>query len=578
MINISWLPYWSPIEDYASSRLRCLFHHENLNKYHSENFRSTIGFNPDLADKNIIIITQRVKEDDILKIVDFKNKSKDNIVIYDIVDTHYQNEKSDAFKLCDFVIVANDLQRVLISKHTDKRVFVLPDCIDYPNQINSSIVPFNNNIVWFGNNNGLNNIKNLLLYTLENKYNVNIIGQCKFYGKLIPGSKCIEWEYDNFIKNLRNNSIALLTHDLKQQQKSNNKLLVCIANGIPVISYQSKSYEELLRKFNLNHAIINNQQDLLNAIKILSREDNRLKYFEKLQPYILENYNSQNITKKLIDIIDLFDKPINQNKSIIFKSNNILPLSLRTNPLNKKILLYTTNINSYDNFTDIEKPFTDYIDYLYITDKSPIFRNWKVKKINSTDQDPYMLSKMYKILPHRFFPEYEISIWIDASAINIHGQFHNLISEFMRNYNFLICKHPTRKCVYEEAIACLRTKRDKIERITKQINRYKDECYPSKNGLYSCGFLVRKHNEIKEFSEAWWEEIINNCRRDQISFPYMYNKYKELIKLKVFEHIEHQKFFDWRRHGKGPLIPNQNQILHRKNQVQAWGRKKFENH
>jgi hypothetical protein len=578
MITVSWLPYWdNPILDYASSRLRCLYNHQNLNRYHSDKYTSTIGISPDLVttDKNILIITQKITDENLVKAQEFKNQNKDNIIIYDIVDPHYENNK--VFNICDYIIVANDMQRVLISKHVKKQIFILPDPIDYEDQLDTNIVPVNNNIVWFGNNNSLNNIKSLLQYTIENKYVCNLIGQCN-YTKTIPGANCIEWKYDNFISNLKQNSICLLTHDLKQQQKSNNKLLTAIANGVPILSYQSRSYEEILKKFYLQYAIIHNRQDLLNAIKILSRDENRQKYFENIQPYILENYNSRKITEKLVNILNQIDNPFRESSTILPRNKNLIirfPKKVKPKPNLevKKILVYTTNLNNYDNFTDILTPFHDYIDYLYITDKHIDFKNWKVLKIDINNQDPYMISKLYKILPHRFFPEYEVSVWIDASAINIKGMFHKLIEQYLYDYNFLICKHPVRKCVYEEAIACLKSKKDTVEKITNQINRYKEEDFPSVNGLFSCGFLIRNHNEIKDFSESWWEEINNNSRRDQISFPYIYEKFKDIVKLKIFEHKHHVEFFDWRRHGSGPLIPNQNQILHKKNRLQAWGRK-----
>jgi hypothetical protein len=560
LIHINWLPYWTPIKDYASSRLRCFFHHQNLNQYHSEDFTSTIGINPDLADKNILIVTQKMKDEDIQKVIDFKNRRKDNVVIYDIVDNYYTDNKvKTIFKLCDYIVVANEIQRQLISKHINKKIFVLEDCIDYEEQLNSNIVPVNNNICWFGNNTGLNNIRSFLLNLLSLKYNINIIGKCNYYKRYVPGGNCIEWEYNNFIYNLRNNSFCLLTHDLNQQQKSNNKLLVCIANGVPVISYQSKSYDEILRKFGLDHAIIYNRQDLINAIKTLSNPEKRQKYFEEIQPYILENFNSQKITKKLINIFAEIDNPNRyslikniSSRSCIRVNKHEIPKSVQNNPTNKKILLYTANFGNYDLFNEIQHTFNDYLDYVYITDTPRVSKTWDVRVVKDFD-DPYMTAKMYKILPHRFFPEYDISIWIDASAKNIHSCFLDFI-KLLINYNFIITKHPSRTCVYDEANICIKNKKDDPDIIQNQINTYNRLLYPKRNGLYQCGFLIRKHLEIQEFSENWWNEIINNSKRDQISFPYIYNQFKHIVNLKVFNPEICKEHFNWRRHGNISLI------------------------
>jgi hypothetical protein len=131
-------------------------------------------------------------------------------------------------------------------------------------------------------------------------------------------------------------------------------------------------------------------------------------------------------------------------------------------------------MTDYDNFTELKATFPDYIDYLYISDRETNLKTWKTKIINvEPETDPYLLAKMYKILPHRFFPDYDISIWLDASAINVQGPFHKLVEEFMFDFNFLICRHPSRCCVYEEALACIRSKKDQVDKIVKQINRYK---------------------------------------------------------------------------------------------------------
>ncbi len=558
-INIHWLPYWEPIYKYASSRLRCLFHHENINAFHGEKYRSLIGIDPDLAaiNTNILIITQKLKEENLQKVLQFK-ENRNNIIIYDIVDNYYTDEKvKRLFNLSDYIIVANSIQKGLISKHVDKTIYVIPDAIDYPEQLSTNIVNFNNKICWFGNNNGLNDIKTFLVYLDSLKYNINIIGQTNYYKRILNIGTCKEWNYETFVSDLRQSSICLLTHDLNQQQKSNNKLLVSIANGVPVLSYQSKSYEEILRKFNLNYAVINSRQDLLNAILILSKKDQRKKYMSRIQPYILENFDSKIITNKLIETIE--EIQIEKEKIVpkveiinyIKPKNNLIPEFVKKDPFRKRIVLYTANIDGYDNFTEIAHRYPDHIDYVYFTDKEWESRTWNVKVVDKTD-DPYLCAKYYKIMPHVFFPNYDISIWIDASAVNIRTNFQSIL-EHLRTHNFVTIKHPSRRCIYEEAKACIRLKKDNKETIQCQIEKYQSDNYPKENGLYSCGFLVRRHNILKEFSEAWWEEIVNNSKRDQLSCPYVLSKFEYLIKMKTLEFKEHEMHFNWKRHKSTQL-------------------------
>jgi hypothetical protein len=551
MIHISWLPYWNPIIDYASSRLRCLYHHQNLNKYHNTEFTSSIinqnKIIEDLAAKNnILIVAQKINQETLQILINFK-KNKENILIYDIVDNYYTDPKvKQIFSICDYVIVANEAQAKLVSSHINKKIFVLADCIDYEDHLDTTILPVNKNIVWFGNNSSLPNIRPLLQNLIPN-HTVNIISS-NYYKNLIPGTNHFLWSYDNFISNLKLNNVSFLTHDLNQQQKSNNKLLTSIANGIPVLSYHSKSYNEILKKFNLNYAIIDKRQDLVRALNILSTDSGKQEYLKDIQPYILENYNSKVITSKLVDIIKEIISH-HPKPTISIKPVHQIPKSLQDQ---KKIVLYTANFGDYDNFNEIKQTH-HHLDYIYFTDKNIKSNTWKIKVVNDSDYNSHMTAKMYKILPHRFFPDYDISIWIDASAKNIYSSF-SLLLEYLKQYNFIITKHPSRDCVYEEARVCIQNNKDIPDKIIKQIERYKQEDYPFKNKLYQCGFLIRKHHEIIEFSEAWWEEILNNSCRDQISFPYIYNKYKNLIKLQALETKECLKHFSWYRHKGAQLI------------------------
>jgi len=541
LINISWLPYWHPIEDYASSRLRCLFHHQNINKNHSDEFNSSLEIHDNT---NILIITQKIKNTDLNTIIEFKKKNLSNILIYDIVDNHYNEPLSKKiFNLCDFIFVANEAQYQLISKHTLKKIFIIPDSIDYPDQLDDEITKFNNNIVWFGNNTNVNCMIGYLRDLTLKGYTVNIIGKCDYLRNKVRSVNCIEWSYNSFIKSLKNNCIAILGHDEDQQQKSNNKLLVCIANGIPVISCNSKSYSELLKKFNLSYAIINQRQDLIKSVKLLSQNNVRVKYLENIQPYIIEKYNSEAITNELIYVI----------KDILQQKRDPLSIELRSlPPREKKILIYTANFKSYDKFNEISVAYNEIFDYVYITDRHFRSNTWDVRTIE-IKHDGFLDAKMYKILPHKFFPEYDISIWIDASAKDIKSNFQNLLI-YLNNHNMILPKHPSRTCLFSEAEVCIRQKKDNETKILNQIQRYKNLEFPEDSGLYACGFMIRKHNEIIEFSEAWWNEILNNSKRDQISFPFILNQFKKLLKIHTFRFKDCLDYFKWTRHGSIPLI------------------------
>jgi hypothetical protein len=122
----------------------------------------------------------------------------------------------------------------------------------------------------------------------------------------------------------------------------------------------------------------------------------------------------------------------------------------------------------------------------------------------SDDLDPVKKARKYKIQPHKYLPEYEISLWIDGN-FRIVGN----IDEYIKIYaikNSMIClNHPERNCVYKEAEAVVKLKKDTENIVSIQTNRYLDENYPKNNGMITSGILYRKHNDpvVNELMNEW---------------------------------------------------------------------------
>lgn len=81
-------------------------------------------------------------------------------------------------------------------------------------------------------------------------------------------------------------------------------MLVALACGLPCIVNESKSYEELANMFNLNEFIINDSIQLNEVINYLNNKENRILYLKDIQPYVLNEFSSKKITKKLLNTIN----------------------------------------------------------------------------------------------------------------------------------------------------------------------------------------------------------------------------------------------------------------------------------
>ena len=158
---------------------------------------------------------------------------------------------------------------------------------------------------------------------------------------------------------------------------------------------------------------------------------------------------------------------------------------------------------------------------------------WEIRVTAPKNSDPNRCAKEFKILPHRFLKEYEVSVWIDGNYLVV-GDVTEAVRTFlgesaMAVFDHLLTKNDARDCLYREfeSIMELGTKtgvyKDDPAVMKKQIERYRSEGYPEGNGLLFASILMRRHNrpDVQSAMEAWWHEIENGSRRDQLSFNYI---------------------------------------------------------
>ena len=217
---------------------------------------------------------------------------------------------------------------------------------------------------------------------------------------------------------------------------------------------------------------------------------------------------------------------------------------------NKKVI-YTCLTGNYENLVDPSVVSKDF-DYVCFTDNMNLLSNvWKLKPIPN---ELLHLSKVkqqrcIKICPHKYLSEYEISIWVDA-CIDIVGDMEEFLNSYCcdDNNSILIPKHTNRNCIYEEMKACFLSKKDTMDNMEPQINKYKEENYPSNNGLVQSNIVIRKHNNEQciEVMEIWENELITHSHRDQLSFNYALWKTNN---YEIFKYLEqtlcNSKYFKW---------------------------------
>ncbi len=192
----------------------------------------------------------------------------------------------------------------------------------------------------------------------------------------------------------------------------------------------------------------------------------------------------------------------------------------------KSVVIYTAISGEYD---ELKEPcFVDEnLKYVCFTDNRKLHSDvWEVRYVDLPENmEARHWVRKFKVLPHLFFPEYETSIWVDAS-LGILQDLRKYMMQYQKASDILFFPHYARDCVYDEGAICMVWKKDNKKDLAAQMHAYYEEGYPEHNGLVLGGCIVRNHNEKKIISvmEEWWREICRFSKRDQVSLPYVLYK------------------------------------------------------
>jgi hypothetical protein len=188
-----------------------------------------------------------------------------------------------------------------------------------------------------------------------------------------------------------------------------------------------------------------------------------------------------------------------------------------------KIVVYTA---IYGNRDDLKEPSVELegCSLVCFTDNESLrSKAFDLRVCPPTDSDPVRSAQIFRILPHKFFPDFEYSLWIDGSVVFKKGDIRSLIDQYLRDYDMALFAHPDRDCVYDEAKTWVSIRNEDPKLIRAQMERYRNEGYPPHNGLVAGGIILRRHlsPEVVRVNEDWWNEISHFSRRAQLSFNYV---------------------------------------------------------
>ena len=232
-------------------------------------------------------------------------------VVFDLDDIRQKwSDKpyDDMFAYCSAITTDTQLKAKEIRKHTNVSVHVVPDTIDYGavSAERMTISKSIKSVVTFGRHQNVVAAKSIFS-RLSNAVKLSYICDRDVGIK----GEFIVWDSKRFLDDLCRHDLAILMHHQHWavDMKSNNRLLVCMAVGMPVMLAQSKEYVSTLNAACRNKdlasmCIMKEQDNPIEAIDRLNSHGIRSELSDCFVSYAKAAYHPSISSKKLAEVFE----------------------------------------------------------------------------------------------------------------------------------------------------------------------------------------------------------------------------------------------------------------------------------
>lgn len=218
-----------------------------------------------------ILYIQKKADEDAFRMVE-KAQRHGMKVVYDLDDeikTEPGKWRDRMVRLVDMVTTDMPEWAEKLTSHGAKIVRVVPDCVDYHGQYEPyGVREEAKSVVTFGNTPSVLAAVDYIDY-LHLPFQTTYITsrpQSDF-----TRAQFKEWKLDGFIKELTIHDWCFLAQPFGGKTKSNNRLLVCMALGIPTLVTDSPAFSQTMERVGYPSLIVRNSDDVV--IKLCAYSD-----------------------------------------------------------------------------------------------------------------------------------------------------------------------------------------------------------------------------------------------------------------------------------------------------------------
>jgi len=186
------------------------------------------------------------------------------------------------------------------------------------------------------------------------------------------------------------------------------------------------------------------------------------------------------------------------------------------------IVVYSVLVGDYEALKEPEV-LDPSVRYVLFTDNPTLQSDrWEVIPFDTLGLSPRRASRLPKLLPHRYLPEHDVSIYLDASLTIVEADVRKMATDALQENDIAAYPHFERACVYDEIEECIA--KGKVEGVAAQMlaDRLRAEGFPIKYGLLENAFLIRRNTpRMRALNDAWYAEFRDGPGRDQFHLMYL---------------------------------------------------------
>ena len=192
----------------------------------------------------------------------------------------------------------------------------------------------------------------------------------------------------------------------------------------------------------------------------------------------------------------------------------------------RRLVVYTAMFGDYDDLFVPRPEQAERCDFVIFTDQPDVPPPWQRRPVSYATRNRFKRNRFYKLLPHRLFPDYRWSLYVDGN-VDLRIDPVEFLDRYERDGpDFLVFRHPRRASILEELAACIDLRKDSAELMVRQVAGYFEDGFRHAFALSENNIMLRRHNDpaLVALSEAWWAEVQSKSHRDQLSLSYVVEK------------------------------------------------------